>query len=392
MNDITDEVRMAHHKYKLPDEGRTFKPEETLSTFIEESHKRQRESKKTKRAGISLMSYLIFLKLNLGELKPTLMCIELANKSTQIPKGVAENVIVKIDRFVFPVDFIVLDMKEDHKIPIILGRLFLATTHAMIDVFNKKISFKVGDETITFNIEKSMRFPPLDDDTCHYVDIIDLSILDYDDNEGKHDMINQILGDLEPESEGYTKPTFFAANMFEEEKPTTKLKDLPSHLEYAFLGNNQEFPVIISSLLSTQEKDLILGVLAKYKSVLAWKDADIKGISPFFCTHKVLMEENFKLVVQPQRKLNPKVQDVVKANIIKLLDAGLIYVIYDSSWVSLIHVVPKKGGITVVSNEDNELVPTRTITGWRVCIDYRKLNDATRKDHFSLPFIDKMLE
>ncbi|GJS97963.1 putative reverse transcriptase domain-containing protein [Tanacetum coccineum] len=81
--------------------------------------------------------------------------------------------------FVFPVDFVVLDMKEDHKIPIILGRPFLATAHAMIDVFNKKISFEVGDETITFDIKKSMRFPPSDDDTCHSVDIIDLSILNH---------------------------------------------------------------------------------------------------------------------------------------------------------------------------------------------------------------------
>ncbi|GJZ02602.1 reverse transcriptase domain-containing protein [Tanacetum coccineum] len=180
--------------------------------------------------------------------------------------------------------------------------------------------------------------------------------------------------------------------MFEGEKPTTKLKDLPSHLEYAFLGNNQEFPVIISSLLSTQEKELLLGVLAKHKSALAWKVADIKGISPSFCTHKILMEDNIKPVVQPQRRLNPKVQDVVKVKIVKLLDAGLIYAIFDSAWVSLIHVVPKKGGITVVTKEDNELVPTRIVTGWRVCIDYRKLNDAIRKDHFPLPFINQMLE
>ncbi|GJV03163.1 DNA-directed DNA polymerase [Tanacetum coccineum] len=102
-------------------------------------------------ASISLMPYSMFLRLNLGDLKPTRMCIELANKSTQIPKGIAENVIVKIDRFVFPVDFVVLDIKEDHKIPIILGRSFLATAHAMIDVFNKKIYFEVGNETITFD-------------------------------------------------------------------------------------------------------------------------------------------------------------------------------------------------------------------------------------------------
>ncbi|GJW80642.1 putative nucleotidyltransferase, ribonuclease H [Tanacetum coccineum] len=101
------------------------------------------------------------------------------------------------------------------------------------------------------------------------------------------------------------------------------------------------------------------------------------------------MEENFKPTVQPQRRLNPKVQDVIKT---KILDAGLIYVILNSPWVSPVHVVPKKGGTTVIANKDNELIPTRTVTGWRVCIDYRKLNDATRKDHFPLTFIDQMLE
>ncbi|GKE95755.1 hypothetical protein Tco_1580610 [Tanacetum coccineum] len=246
-----------------------------------------------------------------------------------------------------------------------------------------------GDETITFDIEKSMRFPPLDDDTCHSVDIIDILC---DDNEGEQDLINQISENLEHESEGYIKPTLFAANLCKDEKPTTKLKDLPPYLEYAFLDNNLEFPVIISLLLSAQEKELLLVVLAKHKGALAWKVTDIKGISPSFCTHKILMEDNFKPIVQPQRRLNPKVQDVVKAEIVKLLDAGLIYAIFDSPWVSPIHVVPKKVGVTVVTNKDNEHVPTRTVNGWRVCIDYRKLNDATRKYHFPLPFIDQMLE
>ncbi|GJZ49584.1 reverse transcriptase domain-containing protein [Tanacetum coccineum] len=104
------------------------------------------------------------------------------------------------------------------------------------------------------------------------------------------------------------------------------------------------------------------------------------------------MEEDYEPAVQHQRRVNPKIHDVIKKEVEKLLDAGLIYPISDSPWVSPVHCVPKKGGMTVVTNDENELVPTRLVTGWRVCIDYRKLNEATRKDHFPLPFMDQMLE
>ena len=90
--------------------------------------------------------------------------------------------------------------------------------------------------------------------------------------------------------------------------------------------------------------------------------------------------------------LNPIMKEVVKKEIVKWLDAGIIYLISNSSWVSPVQCVPKKGGVTIVANEKNELIPTGTITGWRVCMDCRKLNKATRKDHFPLLFIDQMLD
>ncbi|GJS93611.1 hypothetical protein Tco_0800579 [Tanacetum coccineum] len=177
-----------------------------------------------------------------------------------------------------------------------------------------------------------------------------------------------------------------------EEPPELELKDLPSHLEYAFLEENDKLPVIIAKGLKNDEKDALLKVLKSHKRAIAWKITDIKGIDPRFCTHKILMEDDYKPTVQSQRRVNPKIHEVIKKEVLKLLDAGMIYPISDSPWVSLVHCVPKKGGITVVANEENELILTRLVTGWRVCIDYRKLNEATRKDHFPLPFMDQMLE
>nr|GEY67425.1 reverse transcriptase domain-containing protein [Tanacetum cinerariifolium] len=174
--------------------------------------------------------------------------------------------------------------------------------------------------------------------------------------------------------------------------PQVELKDLPPHLEYAFLEGDDKLPVIIAKDLSDEEKTALIKDLKSHKRAIAWKLSDIKGINLEFYTYKILIEDNFEPVVQHQRRVNPKIHDVIKNEVLKLLDAGLIYPIFDSPWVSPVHCVSKKGGFTVVENEENELIPTRLVTGWRVCIDNRKLNEATRKDHFPIPFMDQMLE
>nr|GEU33415.1 reverse transcriptase domain-containing protein [Tanacetum cinerariifolium] len=171
-----------------------------------------------------------------------------------------------------------------------------------------------------------------------------------------------------------------------------ELKDLPPHLEYTFLEGDDKLPVIIAKDLSVEEKTALITVLKSQKRAIAWKLSDIKGIDPEFCILKILMEEDFKPAVQYQRRVNPKIHNVIKNEVLKLFDAGFIYPISDSPWVSPVHCVPKKDGFTIVENEKNELILTRLVTGWRVCIDYRKLNEATCKDHFSLPFMDQMLE
>nr|GFB24031.1 reverse transcriptase domain-containing protein [Tanacetum cinerariifolium] len=161
-----------------------------------------------------------------------------------------------------------------------------------------------------------------------------------------------------------------------DEPPKVELKELPPHLEYAFLCDNGKWPVIIAKDLSFNEKTDLINVLKTRKKAMAWKLTDIKGIDPEFCSHKILLEEDYSPKVQSQRRVNPKIHDVIKKEVEKLLDAGLIYLISDSPWVSPIHCVPKKGGMIVIKNDENELVSTRLVTGWRVCIDYRKLNEA----------------
>nr|GEX95108.1 reverse transcriptase domain-containing protein [Tanacetum cinerariifolium] len=138
--------------------------------------------------------------------------------------------------------------------------------------------------------------------------------------------------------------------------------------------------VIIAKDLSSNEKNALINVLKTRKKAIAWKLTDIKAIDIEFCSHKILLEEDYSPKVQSQRRVNPKIYDVIKKEVEKLLDAGLICPMSDSPWVSPIHCVPKKGGMTVIKNDENELVPTRLVIGWRVCIDYRKLNETTRKD------------
>nr|GEY90579.1 reverse transcriptase domain-containing protein [Tanacetum cinerariifolium] len=144
----------------------------------------------------------------------------------------------------------------------------------------------------------------------------------------------------------------------DDEPPKVELKELPPHLEYAFLGENKKWPVIIAKDLNVNEKTALINVLKSRKKAIAWKLTDIRGIDPEFCSYKILFEEDFS--PKPLGKSCP--------------------------------LCTQKGGMTVIKNDKNELVPTRLVTGWRVCIDYKKLNEATRKDHFTLPFMDQMLE
>jgi hypothetical protein len=142
------------------------------------------------------------------------------------------------------------------------------------------------------------------------------------------------------------------------DSPKKELKPLPDNLKYKFLGPAESLPVIIASDLIDAQEEELLGVLREHKEAIGWTIEDIKEISHSLVMHKIHLEENSKPSREPQRRLNPAMQEVVRAEVIKLLDAGIIYPISDSKWVSSIHVVPKRAGLTVVKNHDNELVST----------------------------------
>ena len=373
-------------------------------------------------ASINLMPLSVFRKLGLGdEPPPTTVSLQLADRSVTYPRGIIEDLLVKVGKFVFPSDFIVLDMEEDRKIPLILGRPFLKTARTLIDVEKGQLTVRCGEESMTFDVFKSLNYPNDVDESCFRIDILDNLVDDYVENlhdvdpletclfDGVEEFIpysstscNEVVASLEAtprwKPSYKQRPQILALPPRKESVPSIEkapeleLKTLPDHLRYAFLNSNKTLPVIISSKLSILQEEKLLRVLREHKKAIGWTLADIQGISPKICSHKILMEDDFKTVVQPQRRLNPHMQEVVKKEVIKLMDANIIYPISDSPWVSPVQCVPKKGGITVVPNENNELIPTRTVTGWRVCIDYRRLNDATRKDHFPLPFIDQILE
>nr|GEW74535.1 DNA-directed DNA polymerase [Tanacetum cinerariifolium] len=324
------------------------------------------------------------------KLTHTLMTLELADRSITRPKGVARDVFVKVGKFYFPTDFVVVDFEADPRVPLILGRSFLRTGCALIDVYGEEITLRYNPKSSNPSLVSNPLISKSDFCKEPIVKSSSPTLTPFGESDFFLEEIEDFLNDesiptgiknsfYDPEGDILYLEKLLNEDPFQlppmdlkqaeetkakysiEEPPELELKELPSHLEYTFLEESDKLPVIIAKDLKDIEKE-------------------------------ALIKEDYKPPVQSQRRVNPKIYDVIKKEVIKLLDADMIYPISDSPWVSPIHCVPKKGGMTVVANENNELIPTRLVIGWRVCIDYRKLNDATRKDHFSLPFMDQMLE
>ncbi|GJY20202.1 hypothetical protein Tco_0392768 [Tanacetum coccineum] len=252
----------------------------------------------------------------------------------------------------------------------------------LIDVHGEELTLRVNDEAITFNVRHTLRYSNrYDDESVNRINILSLLLLpplslllrEVTAFWKRSRLVLQVIRLLEKLlNDDPSSPLPPKELNFEEHKLIKssindplelELKDLPSHLEYAFLEDTDKLPVIIAKNLKDDEKARLLNVLKSHKHAIAWKISNIKGNDPQICTHKILIEDDFKPAVQHQRRVNPKIHEVIKKEVIKLLNAGLIYPISDSPWVSPVYCVPKKGGMTVVTNEDNKLIPTRLVTG-----------------------------
>ncbi|GJS55090.1 reverse transcriptase domain-containing protein [Tanacetum coccineum] len=313
-------------------------------------------------ACINIMPLSIWKMLSLPELTSTRMTLELADRSITRPKGVAEDVFVKVGKFHFPTDFVVVDFEADPRVPLILGRSFLRTGRALIDVYGEEITLRVNDEAVTFNLNQTTRYSSTYDDmSVNRIDVIDVACEEYAQEvlgfsnksmggnpiptfepiisdsspsltpfEGSDFILEEIEAylkddsispeidhaDFDPEGDICLIERLLNNDPFQlppmdlkqvevtkakssiEEPPELELKDLPSHLEYAYLEGIDKLPVIIAKGLKDDEKEALLKVLKSHKRAIAWKITDIKGIDPRFCTHKILMEEDYKPIIQ----------------------------------------------------------------------------------------------
>nr|GEV81074.1 reverse transcriptase domain-containing protein [Tanacetum cinerariifolium] len=322
-------------------------------------------------ASINLMPLSMWNKLSLPELSPTCMTLELTDRSIYRPVGVSKDVFVKVGTFHFQADFVVVDFDADPQVPLILGRSFLKTRCALIDVYEGELTLRVGKEAVTFNLDQTTRYSAnYDAMSVNQIDLIDVGCEEYSkevlgfsmsgnptpsmdpivsnssptltpfgdsdflleetdaflaiddepisskiddryfDSEGDILLLEEFLNDdpssppLPLQELKVLKPTNEKSSI--DEPPVVQLKDLPPHLEYAFLEGDDKLPVIIAKDLKDEEKNALIKVLKSHKQALAWQLSDIKGINQEFYTHKILMEDDFKPAVQHQKRVNPK--------------------------------------------------------------------------------------
>ncbi|KAK1631121.1 hypothetical protein QYE76_005436 [Lolium multiflorum] len=346
-------------------------------------------------ASVSAIPYELYTEImheiDSCELEDIDVVIQLANRETISPIGIVRDVEVLCGKIKYPADFLVLGSAASDYCPIIFGRPFLNTCGAIIDCKKEKILTKFAGESYEFNFSKFTKTPykadlPSNDikmEQCASIVLVPNNPLQQhlEDSESEifrkeRDELEEIFlrqpilkHDLPVEDLGTTPPP--------KEDPVFDLKPLPDNLKYAHIDDKKIYPVIISSKLSEIEEERLLEILKKHRGAIGYTLDDLKGISPSICQHAINMEDDAKPVVEPQRRLIPKMKEVVRNEVLRLLEAGIIYPIADSRWVSPVHCVPKKGGMTVVPNDNDELIPQRVVVGLEnIAYDPVPVNDS----------------
>nr|GEW58154.1 reverse transcriptase domain-containing protein [Tanacetum cinerariifolium] len=316
-------------------------------------------------ASIYLMPLSIWKKFSLPELTSTQMILELAGRSTTRPAGIAEDVFVK--------------------------RPFLRTERALIDVYGEELTLCVDDEAITFEVGQTLKYSYNDAELINNINVIDVACEEY---------VLEVLGFSNKSKSGSPTPTldpiisFSSPSFTPFEGSDFILEEIKTFLQTPYELSNldddyydtkgdilylekllNEDPSYNLPPVKTEDLKQVDATMANPSTEEPPK-LELKELSSHL--EYVFLEGTDKLTVIISKEL----RDEEKSTLLKILNP----------WVSLVHCVPKKGGMTVVENENNELIPTELVTGWRVCIDYQKLNDATWKDHFPLYFMDQMLE
>nr|GFB57159.1 reverse transcriptase domain-containing protein [Tanacetum cinerariifolium] len=339
-------------------------------------------------ASINFMPLSVWEGLSLTELTLTCMTLELADRSVSKPIGIAKDVSFKVGVFHFPADFVVVDFEPDPRVPLILGRCFLKTSRALIDVYKGELTLRIRNEAITYNLDQTVRYSAnYNQMTVNKINVVKsaceeysqevlgfLNVTDSGTPTPQNDLIisatsptltpfrdsdfllfeeaDAFLGleddpdspkinpfHYDPEgdillleailnSEPSPPPPNQEQNLasFKEEIKAYEAQTVKSSVDEppAFLEGDNKLPVIIAKELRSEEKTALIKVLKSHKRAIAWKLSNIQDINPEFCTHKILMEEDYKPTVQHQRRVNPKIYDVIKKEVEKLLDAGLI--------------------------------------------------------------------
>nr|GEV10609.1 reverse transcriptase domain-containing protein [Tanacetum cinerariifolium] len=296
-------------------------------------------------ASINLMPLLVWNKLSLPDLSPTCMNLELADHLISRLVGVAEDVFVKVGTFHFSADYVVVDFDADPRVPLILERSFHKTRRALIDVFEANCNDMMANRTDVIDMaceEYSQEVLGFYDvitsgnPTPYYDPIISTTSPTLTPFEESDFLLEEVDAFLALEDD----PTSPEVNQsyFNSEGDILLLKaflnddpSLPPHYQGNYLPQNLKLMSLLRDL-SVEEKTTLITVLKSHKRVIAWKLSDIKGIEPEFCTHKILKEDDFEPAVQHQRMFNTKIYDVIKNEVLKLLDVGLINPISDSPW------------------------------------------------------------